>query len=155
MINIVFDMDGILFDTERLSMESWRQAALQMELGDIEEGIYGCIGLNRTDCRILMKRLYGEAFPYEQFIACNSALFQERVEREGLPVKKGTFAGALSAFYHQVSVGHVEAGLRTYDKYSGQSGICPVFSGCGGRRHGGAQQTLSRYLPAGLLHAEC
>ena len=29
-----------------------------------------------------------------------------------------TFAGALSAFYHQVSVGHVEAGLRTYDKYS-------------------------------------
>ena len=29
-----------------------------------------------------------------------------------------TFAGALSAFYHQVPVGHVEAGLRTYDKYS-------------------------------------
>lgn len=29
-----------------------------------------------------------------------------------------TFAGALSAFYHQVQVGHVEAGLRTYDKYS-------------------------------------
>ncbi|MGI6497657.1 MAG: non-hydrolyzing UDP-N-acetylglucosamine 2-epimerase [Oscillospiraceae bacterium] len=29
-----------------------------------------------------------------------------------------TFAGALSAFYHTVPVGHVEAGLRTYDKYS-------------------------------------
>ena len=29
-----------------------------------------------------------------------------------------TFAGALSAFYHKVQVGHVEAGLRTYDKYS-------------------------------------
>ena len=29
-----------------------------------------------------------------------------------------TFAGALSAFYHQVPIGHVEAGLRTYDKYS-------------------------------------
>ena len=29
-----------------------------------------------------------------------------------------TFAGALSAFYHQVPVGHVEAGLRTYDRYS-------------------------------------
>ena len=29
-----------------------------------------------------------------------------------------TFAGALSAFYHQVAVGHVEAGLRTYDKFS-------------------------------------
>ena len=28
------------------------------------------------------------------------------------------FAGSLSAFYHQVPVGHVEAGLRTYDKNS-------------------------------------
>ena len=29
-----------------------------------------------------------------------------------------TFAGALAAFYHQIRVGHVEAGLRTGDKYS-------------------------------------
>ncbi|MEH7822697.1 non-hydrolyzing UDP-N-acetylglucosamine 2-epimerase [Bacillus altitudinis] len=29
-----------------------------------------------------------------------------------------TFAGSLAAFYHQISVGHVEAGLRTHNKYS-------------------------------------
>lgn len=29
-----------------------------------------------------------------------------------------TFAGALASFYCQTKVGHVEAGLRTYDKYS-------------------------------------
>ena len=29
-----------------------------------------------------------------------------------------TFAGALAAFYNKVDIGHVEAGLRTYDKYS-------------------------------------
>ena len=29
-----------------------------------------------------------------------------------------TFAGALAAYYHQTAVGHVEAGLRTYNKYS-------------------------------------
>jgi len=29
-----------------------------------------------------------------------------------------TFAGALAAFYSKVRIGHVEAGLRTYDKYS-------------------------------------
>lgn len=28
-----------------------------------------------------------------------------------------TFAGALAAFYKKIRVGHVEAGLRTYDKY--------------------------------------
>ena len=29
-----------------------------------------------------------------------------------------TFAGGLAAFYNQVAIGHVEAGLRTYNKYS-------------------------------------
>lgn len=29
-----------------------------------------------------------------------------------------TFAGALAAYYHETAVGHVEAGLRTYNKYS-------------------------------------
>ena len=29
-----------------------------------------------------------------------------------------SFAGALAAFYNQTAIGHVEAGLRTYDKYS-------------------------------------
>ncbi len=29
-----------------------------------------------------------------------------------------TFAGSLSAFYHQIKIGHVEAGLRTHNKYS-------------------------------------
>jgi len=29
-----------------------------------------------------------------------------------------TFAASLAAFYQQIAIGHVEAGLRTYDKYS-------------------------------------
>lgn len=29
-----------------------------------------------------------------------------------------SFVGSLAAYYHQIRVGHVEAGLRTYDKYS-------------------------------------
>lgn len=86
---IVFDMDGILFDTERLSVESWVEVAGQMGLGDIDKGVYGCIGLNRTDCRIFLKETYGEDFPYEYFREQTAAVFQQKVDKDGLPVMKG------------------------------------------------------------------
>lgn len=86
---VVFDMDGVLFDTERLSISCWLETAERMGLGDIREGAYGCIGLNRTDSRIFIRNLYGEAFPYDEFRTENSALFQKKIEKDGLPVKKG------------------------------------------------------------------
>lgn len=86
---VIFDMDGVLFDTERLSISCWLETAEKMGLGDIREGAYGCIGLNRTDSRIFIRSLYGGAFPYDEFRTNNSALFQKKIERDGLPVKKG------------------------------------------------------------------
>ena len=86
---VIFDMDGVLFDTEQLSLSCWQETAEEMGLGDIREGAYGCIGLNRTDSRILMRNLYGDGFPYDAFRAHHSALFQRKLEQDGLPVKKG------------------------------------------------------------------
>ena len=58
-------------------------------------------------------------------ITCNALVGLENVIKEVKPdivLVHGdtttTFVGALAAFYNQVSIGHVEAGLRTYDKYS-------------------------------------
>ena len=58
-------------------------------------------------------------------ITCKTLLGMEQVFEQAKPDlilvhgdTSTTFAGALAAFYHQVKVGHVEAGLRTWDKYS-------------------------------------
>ena len=58
-------------------------------------------------------------------ITCKTLLGMERVFEQDKPDlilvhgdTSTTFAGALAAFYHQIKVGHVEAGLRTWDKYS-------------------------------------
>ena len=58
-------------------------------------------------------------------ITCNVIMGLEEVlekEKPDVVLVHGdtttTFATALAAFYKQIKVGHVEAGLRTYDKYS-------------------------------------
>lgn len=58
-------------------------------------------------------------------ITCKCLLGMEKVLEHGQPDlilvhgdTSTTFAGALAAFYHKIPVGHVEAGLRTYDRYS-------------------------------------
>lgn len=96
---IVFDMDGILFDTERLSVESWIEVAERLGLPDIDKGVYGCIGLNRTDCRIFLKETYGQDFPYDYFREQTAAVFQRKMAKDGLPVMKG--AGELLAWLQE------------------------------------------------------
>ena len=58
-------------------------------------------------------------------ITTNALLGLEKVMKETTPdivLVHGdtttTFAGALAAYYNQISIGHVEAGLRTWNKYS-------------------------------------
>lgn len=86
---IIFDMDGVLFDTERVSSECWEEVGEEMGLGDLSEGIKGCIGLNRNDSEALMHSLYGEDFPYDEFIETVHALMKRRFLEEGIPLKEG------------------------------------------------------------------
>ncbi|WMC91137.1 HAD family hydrolase [Kineothrix sp. MB12-C1] len=86
---IIFDMDGVLFDTERISCGCWEEVGQAMGLGDLSEGVRGCVGLNKNDAEILMKELYGEEFPFDEFRTTVRALMKQRLLEEGLPIKEG------------------------------------------------------------------
>lgn len=86
---IIFDMDGILFDTERISCEFWDEVAEAMNLGNLSEGVKGCVGLNNNDTRIFMHKLYGEDFPFEEFRSTVQAHMDHRMIEEGIPLKEG------------------------------------------------------------------
>ena len=86
---VVFDMDGVLFDTERLCMEAWREEAAARKIDDIEKAVIGCIGLNRTDTRAFFEREYGKEFPYEEFHSASVTRFHKKLETGGLPLKPG------------------------------------------------------------------
>ncbi len=86
---VIFDMDGVLIDTERVCCECWKEVAEDKKAGDLSEGVMGCIGLNRNDSEILMRRLYGEDFPYEEFRSAVHDRIQQRFREKGIPLKKG------------------------------------------------------------------
>lgn len=42
---VIFDMDGVIFDSERLVIECWKVVADKYGIPDIEEVCYQCMGL--------------------------------------------------------------------------------------------------------------
>lgn len=86
---VIFDMDGVLFDTERLCQDSWLAVAKENGLPGMEEIFPKCIGLNANDSRRIVMEAYGEDFDYEGFRGQASVWFWDYIEKNGLPVKPG------------------------------------------------------------------
>lgn len=87
---IIFDMDGILFDTEIMSSKAWFQLAKERNLGDIEELTNNCIGRNRADIIIQFKNHFGQDFDANEFLSKGRQLMQDWIDKDGLPFMKGT-----------------------------------------------------------------
>ncbi|MDE7223884.1 MAG: HAD family phosphatase [Acetatifactor sp.] len=86
---VIFDMDGVLFDTEKLCMDSWVAVAGKAGMTDMEEFFPSCIGRNLTDTRRLFREFYGDTYDFEHFRRQASEWFHDYVDRKGIPVKKG------------------------------------------------------------------
>lgn len=86
---VVFDMDGLIFDSERLVLACWEKLAGKYQLDGMQEVMLRCIGTTKVKTREILLDNYGQDFPYEVYCAEASAMFHEIAERDGLPVKKG------------------------------------------------------------------
>ena len=86
---VVFDVDGVLFDTERLTNQTWLAVGKELGWPQIGEYYLEFVGQNRTDIHQKMLELFGPEFPKEEFMKTCSAYSQARMEREGVPMKPG------------------------------------------------------------------
>ncbi len=86
---VIFDMDGVIFDSERLVLVCWEKVSEKYGIQGIEEVFIPCIGTNAEKTKEVVLDHYGQDFPFEEFRKEASVLFHEDVNRNGLPVKKG------------------------------------------------------------------
>lgn len=86
---VIFDMDGVLFDTERLCMDAWSVAAREQGIEGMEKVSILCIGQNANDTKALVLEHLGADFPYDAFRKRVSECVWEQLKQNGVPVKKG------------------------------------------------------------------
>ncbi len=88
LTTILFDMDGLIFDTEALAKASWQYAAKQMgrELND--DFYTQFIGMKDVECQKLLCELYGASFDLQEYIQIRDEHHQQ-AKAQGVDFKEG------------------------------------------------------------------
>lgn len=86
---VIFDMDGLMFDTERLGLEAFQHAALHYGYADTRDIFLKMIGRNVVDADQIMREAFGDSFPIDD-VRQERHNYLERLRKTmGLPVKSG------------------------------------------------------------------
>ena len=86
---IIFDMDGLMIDSERVTFECYQERLKDMNLTMYEEFYKTLLGKPIKGIYQRFYDVYGNDFPIENVIQDVHQLMAERFETEGVPVKKG------------------------------------------------------------------
>lgn len=88
---VIFDMDGVLFDTERLGERFWQEAAEKFNYKISDEIFRKTIGLDGRKTKEIYRKYYGDEFPYMDMRSEKIKLEKKYILSEGVPVKEGLF----------------------------------------------------------------
>lgn len=84
---VVFDMDGLLIDSERAVLVCWREAAASLALSLPESLWTSMVGLHEAGCAVLLEGLLGEERAGRLALECQRRY--DRLVEAGLPLRPG------------------------------------------------------------------
>ena len=85
----IFDMDGLLLDTERVCMQSFREACNALSLPMLDDVYLDIIGCNAQGIEQVICDGYGATLDYQQLRTEWMNRYHPIVEQQAIPVKKG------------------------------------------------------------------
>ncbi|MCD8133245.1 MAG: HAD family phosphatase [Clostridiales bacterium] len=140
----IFDMDGLMFDTERLFMERKHEILRQLGYPAREEDYVKTIGLSGVLLREKLLEIYGSAYPAEEITRRTRAAVDAYVETYGPDVKPGIEdllqwfrnQGVLCCVASSTVHAYVEKFLRLskldrYFRCGQQPAVCDADQRCG------------------------
>ncbi|MDR1731720.1 MAG: HAD family phosphatase [Synergistaceae bacterium] len=86
---VLFDMDGLMFDTEALNMRAWIEAGELHGFTITEEQIQKHIGLDVPNTKKVMQKQLGSSFDFDRVRKDRVAWALSCIEKNGTPVKEG------------------------------------------------------------------
>lgn len=86
---VIFDMDGLMFDTEALAKKAWLVVGKELGLPITDEIVFKVIGMNAVSVRRTCEEHFGPDFDYDAFREKVFRFMQDSFDKEGVPVKPG------------------------------------------------------------------
>lgn len=86
---VVFDMDGLMIDSERVTYECYRAYLNSLGLDMTEDFYKTLLGQTINVCRDKFLRQYGKDYPYDECIKRVHEMVDGRFRTEGVPLKNG------------------------------------------------------------------
>ena len=86
---VIFDMDGLMLDTQRMATVAWRQAVSTFGFQLTDKIILKLLGRNNEDSNEILKNEFGSEFPFEDCRILARKTYADDMTKNGIPVKAG------------------------------------------------------------------
>lgn len=88
---IIFDMDGLMFDTEKISYIGWKEAAQKYDYKIDKDLFEKTVGANLTKTKEIYSNYFGNNFPFDLIKDERIKVSDNIIKTNGVPVKKGLY----------------------------------------------------------------
>lgn len=88
---VIFDMDGLMFDTELVFLEAWNYAGEKIGVGKVGYMVLKTLGLNKQETDAVCQQEFGEKFDMDELRKYSKEFISNYYKNNRVPVKKGLY----------------------------------------------------------------
>lgn len=124
----LFDMDGLLIDSEAVYIKAMQAAARSLDREMPLDFCHRMVGVPRVECNVMIQEFYGEGFDLEEFRGVYSANVRDLMEAR-VPIKAGVVEVLDLLTGRGVPCGVATSANRpTAESHLGRAGLLPRFA---------------------------